>query len=65
MRNTNLKIVHQVIHPEDQKQVGVLGLSQDNSPLLGLLERGGDLYDANGPVHRRSRFLLYLGAHSV
>lgn len=40
-RNTNLKIVHRIVHPEDQRQVaGVLGLSQDNSPLIGLLERG-------------------------
>lgn len=40
-RNTNLKIAHRIVHPEDQAQVaGVLGLPDGAAPLLGHLERG-------------------------
>jgi hypothetical protein len=40
-RNTNLKLVHRVVHPADQDQMsGALGLGDDAARLLGELECG-------------------------
>lgn len=44
-RNTNLKVAHRVVHPEDQGIVaGMLGLDPDQSGLFGELERGCAVY---------------------
>lgn len=44
-RNTNLKIAHRVVHPEDQTQVaGMLGLPEGSESLLGELQRGNAIY---------------------
>lgn len=44
-RNTNLKIAHRVVHPDDQRQVtGMLGLPEDDAALLGELGRGSAIY---------------------
>lgn len=41
IRNTNLKITHRVVHPEDQAQVaGAIGLAAKDADLLGALARG-------------------------
>ena len=41
LRNTNLKIVHRIVHPGDQTEVAAtLGLDPERSGLLGILERG-------------------------
>ncbi len=41
LRNTNLKIVHRVVHPGDQSEVSAaLGLHPERSGLLGTLGRG-------------------------
>lgn len=40
-RNTNLKISHRVVHPQDQVQVsGMLGLEENDGAVLGELARG-------------------------
>ena len=44
-RNTNLKIAHRVVHPDDQRQVtGMLGLPDEAAALLGELDRGCAIY---------------------
>jgi len=44
-RNTNLKIAHRIVHPEDQIQVaGMLGLPKESAALLGELERGAAIF---------------------
>lgn len=44
-RNTNLKLAHRVVHPEDQAQVaGMLGLPAGETALVGELGRGDALY---------------------
>ena len=41
LRNTNLKIAHRIVHPDDQEAVaGALGLPQSDADVLGHLERG-------------------------
>ena len=41
LRNTNLKIVHRIVHPDDQADVAAaLGLDPESSGLLGTLARG-------------------------
>lgn len=41
VRNTNLKIAHRVVHPDDQRQLGgSLGLAESDYAALGSLERG-------------------------
>lgn len=41
LRNTNLKIAHRVVHPEDQASLaGALGLPPEDADLLGGLTRG-------------------------
>lgn len=41
LRNTNLKIVHRIVHPEDQRQIGgAIGLTEQQCGLLGDLARG-------------------------
>ncbi len=41
LRNTNLKIAHRVVHPDDQMAlVGTLGMSADKADSLGTLDRG-------------------------
>ncbi|MBK6872753.1 MAG: ATP-binding protein [Kineosporiaceae bacterium] len=41
LRNTNLKLVHRIVHPDDQQQVaGAIGLPPDRAGLLGTLQRG-------------------------
>lgn len=41
LRNTNLKIVHRIVHPGDQAEVAAaLGIDDERSGLLGTLERG-------------------------
>lgn len=41
LRNTNLKIVHRIVHPGDQTEVAAaVGLDPERSSLLGALERG-------------------------
>lgn len=41
VRNTNLKIVHRVVHPDDQAQIaGAIGLNTADSGLIGGLARG-------------------------
>jgi hypothetical protein len=41
VRNTNLKIAHRVVHPDDQRQLGgSLGLPEDECAALGTLDRG-------------------------
>lgn len=41
LRNTNLKIVHRTVHPDDQAQIaGAIGLDPADSSLIGGLARG-------------------------
>jgi hypothetical protein len=41
LRNTNLKIVHRIVHPEDQRQIGgAIGLTAEQCAVLGDLARG-------------------------
>ncbi|MGA5464327.1 ATP-binding protein [Mycobacterium sp. NPDC050041] len=41
VRNTNLKVVHRIVHPEDQQQLGgSIGLDEDDYSALGSLQRG-------------------------
>jgi hypothetical protein len=41
VRNTNLKVVHRIVHPEDQAQLGgALGLDEQHHAALGALQRG-------------------------
>lgn len=41
LRNTNLKIAHRIVHPDDQNAIaGALGIREDDSDVLGVLERG-------------------------
>ncbi|MCA0436345.1 MAG: ATP-binding protein [Austwickia sp.] len=41
LRNTNTKIVHRIVHPEDQEQVAAaLGLEPQDRIVLGALDRG-------------------------
>lgn len=41
LRNTNVKIAHRVVHPEDQKSLaGALLLPEEDADLLGTLSRG-------------------------
>lgn len=41
LRNTNVKIAHRVVHPEDQKSLaGALLLAEEDADLLGTLSRG-------------------------
>lgn len=41
LRNTNTKIVHRIVHPEDQEQVAAaLGLDAEDRSVLGALGRG-------------------------
>lgn len=45
VRNTNAKIAHRTVHPDDQDQVaGMLGLAVDDRAVLGELERGVAIY---------------------
>lgn len=41
LRNTNLKVVHRIVHPEDQAQIaGAIGMDATDSGLIGGLARG-------------------------
>ena len=41
LRNTNLKLVHRVVHPTDQAEIAAaIGLDAEHSSLLGTLARG-------------------------
>lgn len=41
LRNTNLKVVHRIVHPDDQAQIaGAIGMDTADSGLIGGLARG-------------------------
>lgn len=52
LRNTNLKLVHRVVHPGDQAEIAAaIGLDDDSSSLLGTLRRGQAIMSTRDEPH--------------
>ncbi|WP_179251380.1 ATP-binding protein [Enemella evansiae] len=65
-RNTNLKIAHRVVHPEDQRQVaGMLGLDEDRAGLLGELDRGRIILSTRGEPSAQTVSVTHIGLHAT